>query len=69
MSEEILLSEILALFSLQLTTLEEKNEQFQNAFKDFEKKLGEKRVLCREKEVLLENLKKREKELVATVQR
>lgn len=54
--------------SQQLTTLEEKNEQFQNAFKDFEKKLGEKRVLCREKEVLLENLKKREKELVATVQ-
>ncbi|XP_051881241.1 centrosomal protein of 85 kDa-like isoform X2 [Pristis pectinata] len=54
--------------SQQLTILEEKNEQFQSAFKDFEKKLGENRVLCREKEVLLENLKKREKELVTTVQ-
>ncbi|XP_072913497.1 centrosomal protein of 85 kDa-like isoform X1 [Hemitrygon akajei] len=54
--------------SQQLTILEEKNEQFQSAFKDFERKLGENRVLCREKEVLLENLKKREKELVTTVQ-
>ncbi|XP_067881580.1 centrosomal protein of 85 kDa-like isoform X3 [Heterodontus francisci] len=52
----------------QLTILEEKNEKFQDTFKDLEKKLGENRILCREKEVLLESQKKREKELVATVQ-
>uniref|UniRef100_UPI00398F10B5 centrosomal protein of 85 kDa-like isoform X2 n=1 Tax=Pristiophorus japonicus TaxID=55135 RepID=UPI00398F10B5 len=54
--------------SQQLTILEEKNEQFQDTFKDLEKKLGENQVLCREKEVLLESQKKREKELVTTVQ-
>ncbi|XP_069742937.1 centrosomal protein of 85 kDa-like isoform X2 [Narcine bancroftii] len=53
--------------SQQLTILEEKNEQFQSAFKEFEKKLGENKILCREKELLLENLKKRENELVTTV--
>ncbi|XP_059501357.1 centrosomal protein of 85 kDa-like isoform X1 [Stegostoma tigrinum] len=54
--------------SQQLIILEEKNEKFQDTFKDLEKKLGENRVLCREKEVLLESQKKREKALVATVQ-
>ncbi|XP_072355488.1 centrosomal protein of 85 kDa-like isoform X1 [Scyliorhinus torazame] len=54
--------------SQQLTTLEEKNEKFQDMFKDLEKKLGENQIICREKEALLESQKKREKELVATVQ-
>ncbi|XP_041043434.1 centrosomal protein of 85 kDa-like isoform X1 [Carcharodon carcharias] len=54
--------------SQQLTILKEKNEKFQDTFKDLEKKLGENRILCREKELLLESQKKREKELVATVQ-
>ncbi|XP_060706758.1 centrosomal protein of 85 kDa-like isoform X2 [Hemiscyllium ocellatum] len=54
--------------SQQLILLEEKNEKFQDTFKDLEKKLGENRILCREKEVLLESQKKREKALVATVQ-
>ncbi|XP_078068845.1 centrosomal protein of 85 kDa-like isoform X2 [Mustelus asterias] len=52
----------------QLTILEEKNEKFQDTFKDLEKKLGENRIVCREKDVLLESQKKREKVLVATVQ-
>ncbi|XP_067840781.1 centrosomal protein of 85 kDa-like isoform X2 [Heptranchias perlo] len=54
--------------SQQLTILEDKNEQFQDTLKDLEKKLGENRILCREKEVLLESQKRKEKELVTAVQ-
>ncbi|XP_019375763.1 PREDICTED: centrosomal protein of 85 kDa-like, partial [Gavialis gangeticus] len=54
--------------SKQLQILEEKNKQLQETVADLEKKLGEARAQCREKELQLVCQKKKEKELVSTVQ-
>ncbi|XP_074846777.1 centrosomal protein of 85 kDa-like isoform X1 [Carettochelys insculpta] len=54
--------------SKQLQILEEKNKQLQETVTDLEKKLGEIRTQCREKELLLVCQKKKEKDLVTTVQ-
>uniref|UniRef100_A0A8C3L0S5 Centrosomal protein 85 like n=1 Tax=Chrysolophus pictus TaxID=9089 RepID=A0A8C3L0S5_CHRPC len=52
----------------QLQTLEEKNKQLQETMTELEKKLGEARSQCREREMQLVCQKKKEKELVTTVQ-
>uniref|UniRef100_A0A8D0FBY0 Centrosomal protein 85 like n=1 Tax=Strix occidentalis caurina TaxID=311401 RepID=A0A8D0FBY0_STROC len=52
----------------QLQILEEKNKQLQEAMTELEKKLGEARSQCRERELQLVCQKKKEKELVTTVQ-
>ncbi|XP_072189284.1 centrosomal protein of 85 kDa-like [Excalfactoria chinensis] len=52
----------------QLQILEEKNKQLQETMTELEKKLGEARSLCREREMQLVCQKKKEKELVTTVQ-
>uniref|UniRef100_A0A452GMD3 Uncharacterized protein n=1 Tax=Gopherus agassizii TaxID=38772 RepID=A0A452GMD3_9SAUR len=54
--------------SKQLHILEEKNKQLQETVTDLEKKLGETRTQCREKELQLVCQKKKEKDLVTTVQ-
>ncbi|CAM4533638.1 centrosomal protein of 85 kDa-like isoform X1 [Lepidochelys kempii] len=54
--------------SKQLHILEEKNKQLQETVTDLEKKLGETRTQCREKELQLMCQKKKEKDLVTTVQ-
>uniref|UniRef100_K7FY37 Centrosomal protein 85 like n=1 Tax=Pelodiscus sinensis TaxID=13735 RepID=K7FY37_PELSI len=54
--------------SKQLQILEEKNKQLQETVTDLEKKLGDIRTQCREKELQLVCQKKKEKDLVATVQ-
>ncbi|NXQ83613.1 CE85L protein, partial [Nyctibius grandis] len=53
----------------QLQILEEKNKQLQETMTELEKKLGEARSQCRERELQLVCQKKKEKELVTTVQR
>ncbi|KAF2987195.1 hypothetical protein EK904_012131 [Melospiza melodia maxima] len=52
----------------QLQILEEKNKQLQETMAELEKKLGEARSQCRERELQLASQKKKEKELVTTVQ-
>uniref|UniRef100_A0A8C0AQU4 Centrosomal protein 85 like n=1 Tax=Buteo japonicus TaxID=224669 RepID=A0A8C0AQU4_9AVES len=52
----------------QLQILEEKNKQLQETMTELEKKLGEARSQCRERELQLVCQKKKEKELVTTVQ-
>ncbi|XP_068018412.1 centrosomal protein of 85 kDa-like isoform X2 [Melanerpes formicivorus] len=52
----------------QLQILEEKNKQLQETMSELEKKLGEARSQCRERELQLVCQKKKEKELVTTVQ-
>ncbi|XP_010132652.1 PREDICTED: centrosomal protein of 85 kDa-like, partial [Buceros rhinoceros silvestris] len=52
----------------QLQILEEKNKQLQETVTELEKKLGEARSQCRERELQLACQKKKEKELVTTVQ-
>ncbi|XP_068794245.1 centrosomal protein of 85 kDa-like isoform X8 [Struthio camelus] len=52
----------------QLQILEEKNKQLQETLTELEKKLGETRSQCRDKELQLVCQKKKEKELVTTVQ-
>uniref|UniRef100_F6YC12 Centrosomal protein 85 like n=1 Tax=Ornithorhynchus anatinus TaxID=9258 RepID=F6YC12_ORNAN len=52
----------------QLQILEERNTALQETIADVEKKLSETRTQCREKEVQLVCQKKKEKELVTTVQ-
>ncbi|KAM9016698.1 centrosomal protein of 85 kDa-like isoform 1-T1 [Ara ararauna] len=52
----------------QLQILEEKNKQLQETMTELEKKLGEARSQCRERELQLACQKKKEKELVTTVQ-
>ncbi|NXG50636.1 CE85L protein, partial [Psilopogon haemacephalus] len=52
----------------QLQILEEKNKQLQETMAELEKKLGEARSQCRERELQLVCQKKKEKELVTTVQ-
>ncbi|XP_035176380.1 centrosomal protein of 85 kDa-like isoform X1 [Oxyura jamaicensis] len=52
----------------QLQVLEEKNKQLQETVTELEKKLGEARSQCRERELQLVCQKKKEKELVTTVQ-
>uniref|UniRef100_A0A8C3I0L8 Centrosomal protein 85 like n=1 Tax=Chrysemys picta bellii TaxID=8478 RepID=A0A8C3I0L8_CHRPI len=52
----------------KLHILEEKNKQLQETVTDLEKKLGETRTQCREKELQLVCQKKKEKDLVTTVQ-
>ncbi|NXP12968.1 CE85L protein, partial [Thinocorus orbignyianus] len=52
----------------QLQILEEKNKQLQETVTELEKKLGEARSQCRERELQLVCQKKKEKELVTTVQ-
>ncbi|NXA42100.1 CE85L protein, partial [Eudromia elegans] len=52
----------------QLQILEEKNKQLQETLTELEKKLGEARSQCRERELQLVCQKKKEKELVTTVQ-
>ncbi|NWY05848.1 CE85L protein, partial [Nothoprocta ornata] len=52
----------------QLQILEEKNKQLQETLSELEKKLGEARSQCRERELQLVCQKKKEKELVTTVQ-
>ncbi|KAF4796568.1 Centrosomal protein of 85 kDa-like protein [Turdus rufiventris] len=52
----------------QLQILEEKNKQLQETVAELEKKLGESRSQCRERELQLASQKKKEKELVTTVQ-
>ncbi|XP_069707877.1 centrosomal protein of 85 kDa-like isoform X3 [Phaenicophaeus curvirostris] len=52
----------------QLQILEEKNKQLQEATTELEKKLREVRSQCRERELQLVCQKKKEKELVTTVQ-
>ncbi|NXU09801.1 CE85L protein, partial [Pardalotus punctatus] len=52
----------------QLQILEEKNKQLQETMAELEKKLGEARLQCRERELQLASQKKKEKELVTTVQ-
>uniref|UniRef100_A0A8C7BIX6 Centrosomal protein 85 like n=1 Tax=Neovison vison TaxID=452646 RepID=A0A8C7BIX6_NEOVI len=54
--------------SLQLQVLEEKNKNLQETLLDMEKKLEEIRKQCQEKEAQLICQKKKEKELVTTVQ-
>ncbi|XP_038623321.1 centrosomal protein of 85 kDa-like isoform X2 [Tachyglossus aculeatus] len=54
--------------SQQLQILEERNAALQETIADMEKKLSETRTQCREKEVQLVCQKKKEKELVTTVQ-
>uniref|UniRef100_A0A8C8RF70 Centrosomal protein 85 like n=1 Tax=Pelusios castaneus TaxID=367368 RepID=A0A8C8RF70_9SAUR len=54
--------------SKQLQILEEKNKQLQETVTNLEKKLGDTRTQCREKELQLVCQKKREKDLVTTVQ-
>eukprot|EP00062_Callorhinchus_milii_P014329 gi/632963377/ref/XP_007897846.1/ PREDICTED: centrosomal protein of 85 kDa-like isoform X2 [Callorhinchus milii] len=54
--------------SLQIKILEDKNLQYEDTIKALENKLGENRVLYREKEILLESQKKKEEELITTVQ-
>ncbi|XP_057279587.1 centrosomal protein of 85 kDa-like isoform X1 [Pezoporus wallicus] len=54
--------------SKQLQILEEKNKQLQETMTELEKKLGEARSQCRERELQLVCQKKKEKELVTTVQ-
>lgn len=53
----------------QLQILEEKNKQLQETMAELEKKLGEAQSQCRERELQLASQKKKEKELVTTVQR
>ncbi|XP_050566131.1 centrosomal protein of 85 kDa-like isoform X3 [Cygnus atratus] len=52
----------------QLQILEEKNKQLQETMTELENKLGEARSQCRERELQLVCQKKKEKELVTTVQ-
>ncbi|XP_040523422.1 centrosomal protein of 85 kDa-like isoform X5 [Gallus gallus] len=52
----------------QLQILVEKNKQLQESMTELEKKLGEARSQCREREMQLVCQKKKEKELVTTVQ-
>ncbi|NXG77559.1 CE85L protein, partial [Baryphthengus martii] len=52
----------------QLQILEEKNKQLEETMTELEKKLGEARSQCRETELQLVCQKKKEKELVTTVQ-
>ncbi|NWU89165.1 CE85L protein, partial [Upupa epops] len=52
----------------QLQILEEKNKQLQETMTELEKKLGEAQSQCRERELQLVCQKKKEKELVTTVQ-
>ncbi|XP_043930302.1 centrosomal protein of 85 kDa-like [Protopterus annectens] len=52
----------------QLQRVEDEKKKLEEAVSDLELKLGEARVLIREKEVLLECQNKKEKELVSTVQ-
>ncbi|XP_065690614.2 centrosomal protein of 85 kDa-like [Patagioenas fasciata] len=52
----------------QLQILEEKNKQLQETMTELEKKLAEARSQCRERELQLVCQKKKEKELVTTVQ-
>ncbi|NXI43117.1 CE85L protein, partial [Galbula dea] len=52
----------------QLQILEEKNKQLQETMTELEKKLGEARSQCRERELQLVCQKKKEKDLVTTVQ-
>ncbi|KAM7026657.1 centrosomal protein of 85 kDa-like [Passerculus sandwichensis] len=52
----------------QLQIVEEKNKQLQETMAELEKKLGEARSQCRERELQLASQKKKEKELVTTVQ-
>ncbi|NXD76699.1 CE85L protein, partial [Halcyon senegalensis] len=52
----------------QLHILEEKNKQLEETMTELEKKLGEARSQCRERELQLVCQKKKEKELVTTVQ-
>ncbi|NXP49903.1 CE85L protein, partial [Heliornis fulica] len=52
----------------QLQILEEKNKQLRETVTELEKKLGEARSQCRERELQLVCQKKKEKELVTTVQ-
>ncbi|NXD66725.1 CE85L protein, partial [Eolophus roseicapillus] len=52
----------------QLQILEEKNKQLQETMTELEKKLGEARSQCKERELQLVCQKKKEKELVTTVQ-
>ncbi|XP_030879198.1 centrosomal protein of 85 kDa-like, partial [Leptonychotes weddellii] len=54
--------------SLQLQVLEEKNKNLQETLLDMEKKLEEIKKQCQEKEAQLICQKKKEKELVTTVQ-
>ncbi|NXJ06889.1 CE85L protein, partial [Odontophorus gujanensis] len=54
--------------SKQLQILEEKNKQLQETMTELEKKLEEARSQCREREMQLVCQKKKEKELVTTVQ-
>uniref|UniRef100_A0A8D0GZ71 Centrosomal protein 85 like n=1 Tax=Sphenodon punctatus TaxID=8508 RepID=A0A8D0GZ71_SPHPU len=54
--------------SKQLRILEEKSKQLQETVTDLEKMLGETRAQCKEKELQLVCQKKKEKELVTTVQ-
>ncbi|ELW48800.1 hypothetical protein TREES_T100021805, partial [Tupaia chinensis] len=54
--------------SLQLQVLEEKNKNFQETLTDTEKKLEEIKKQCQDKEAQLICQKKKEKELVTTVQ-
>ncbi|KAF6113155.1 centrosomal protein 85 like [Phyllostomus discolor] len=54
--------------SLQLQVLEEKNKNLQDTLIDMEKKLEEIKTQCQEKEAQLICQKKKEKELVTTVQ-
>ncbi|XP_045861447.1 centrosomal protein of 85 kDa-like isoform X3 [Meles meles] len=54
--------------SLQLQVLEEKNKNLQESLLDMEKKLEEIKKQCQEKEAQLMCQKKKEKELVTTVQ-
>ncbi|XP_054991874.1 centrosomal protein of 85 kDa-like isoform X1 [Sorex araneus] len=54
--------------SLQLQVLEEKNKNLQDTLKDMENKLDEIKTQCQEKEAQIICQKKKEKELVTTVQ-
>ncbi|XP_072499248.1 centrosomal protein of 85 kDa-like isoform X1 [Notamacropus eugenii] len=54
--------------SQQLQILEERNKNLEETVKDMEKNLGEIRIQCQEKEVQLACQRKKEKELVTTVQ-
>lgn len=54
---------------LQLQVLEEKNKQLKTTIAELEKELEESRTQCKENELQLVCQKKKEKELVTSVQR